>query len=245
MIDDRYTAEDLRGTLRALATRWRWLLEALDDAERAAVEPMLAATAAVVGAAEPTLDAIHAAAIALDRDAQRDAVESSERLLSDAGRAAPTRPQSGVVAGLFASGGGVPKSPIDVAEVGRRGVDGDRQATRKHHGRVSQALCLWSAEVIEALAAEGHPIAPGNAGENVLVRGIDWSALRPGVRLHLGADVVAEVSGWALPCAKNARWFADGDFRRIDPDLRPGSSRAYASVLGGGVVRTGDAVLTS
>lgn len=245
MIDDRYTADDLRGTLRALATRWRWLLEGLDDAERAAAAPMLAATATAVGAVEPTLHAIDEAATALAPEARREAVEATEQLLTDAGRAVPIRAQRGVVAGLFASGGGVPKAPIDEAVVGRRGVDGDRQATRKHHGRVSQALCLWSAEVIATLAAEGHPIGPGNAGENVLVRGIDWPALRPGVRLHLGADVVAEVSGWALPCAKNARWFADGDFRRIDPDRRPGSSRAYAAVLIGGVVRTGDAVVTS
>ena len=66
---------------------------------------------------------------------------------------------------------------------------------------------------------------PGTAGENVLVAGVDWATLRPGVRLRVGT-VLAEVSGWALPCKKNAQWFVDGDFRRIDPDLRPGWSRA-------------------
>jgi MOSC domain-containing protein YiiM len=175
-----------------------------------------------------------------------DAVHATEHAFVDAGRAlaalgVPER-QAGSVVGLFASGGGVPKSAIDEAVIGRRGVAGDRQATRRHHGRVSQALCLWSVEVLDALRAEGHPIEPGSAGENVLVAGVDWASLRPGVRLRIGT-ALAEVSGWALPCTKNAPWFADGDFRRIDPDLRPGSSRAYATVVEDGVARVGDGVV--
>ena len=55
----------------------------------------------------------------------------------------------------------MPKQAVDSAEVGLGGHDGDRQRTRKHHGRPWQALCLWSSEVIADLAAEGHPIGPG------------------------------------------------------------------------------------
>lgn len=244
MIEDRYTADDLGGTLRALAVRWRWLLDALDDAERVAVEPFLRRTAAAVGTSGTDLAALAAGAAAVLPEAQRDVVEATEALLSEAGRAVPVPTQHGTVVGLFASDGGVPKLPIERASVGRRGVEGDRQATRKHHGRVSQALCLWSAEVLDGLAADGHPIAPGSVGENVLVRGIDWSKLRPGVRVHAGS-VVAELSGWAYPCVKNARWFVDRDFKRIDPDLHPGLARAYATVLEGGEIRAGDPVVTS
>jgi MOSC domain-containing protein YiiM len=241
VIDDRYTAADLRGTLRALAVRWRWLLEPLTPAERAAVEPILLATAEAVGSPSSELDAIAAAAECLPPDRQRDVVERTEELLSAAGRAAPIAPQSGTVVGVFASDGGVPKLPIDRAVVGRRGVAGDRQAARKHHGRVSQALCIWSAEVVEALADEGHPIGPGRAGENVLVRGLEWSLMRPGVRLQLG-PVLAELTGFALPCKKNAPWFSGGDFHRMDPDRQPGWSRAYASVVVGGELAVGDPV---
>ena len=241
MIDDRYTAEDLRGTLRALGVRWRWLLRELTAEELERVRPALRATAAAVGAPSTDPDDLGAAAAALPPEAQREAVERTEALLSEAGRAATIAPQVGTVVGLFVSDGGVPKSPIERADIGRRGVAGDRQATRKHHGRVSQALCIWSSEVVDALAAEGHPIGPGRAGENVLVRGIDWRALRPGVRLEIGT-AVAELSGWALPCKKNAGWFLDGNFRRIDPDLRPGWSRAYATVIQGGAAAVGDRV---
>lgn len=155
---------------------------------------------------------------------------------------AGTPTQTGTVIQVSVSEGRVPKRPVAEAEVGPRGLVGDRQATRQHHGRAWQALCLWSLEVIEVLRAEGHPIDPGSAGENVTVSGIDWSRLRPGTRLRIG-EVLAEVSAWAQPCTKNARWFADGDFRRVDHDRHPGTSRAYAWVRVPGRVRPGDPVV--
>ncbi|HKY75865.1 MAG TPA: MOSC domain-containing protein, partial [Acidimicrobiia bacterium] len=148
----------------------------------------------------------------------------------------------GVVAQLSASDGGVPKRAVTVAEVGDRGLIGDRQADRRNHGRPLQALCLWSTEVIEGLQAEGHPIQAGAAGENVTISGVEWTTLRTGVQLLIG-DVLAEVSAYATPCAKNAGWFADRDFRRIDADRHPGWSRVYAWVREPGTIRPGDAVV--
>jgi len=177
----------------------------------------------------------------------RHAVHDATHHLSDVGRGlhlmgagAPT--QVGVVAQVNASDGGVPKKPIEVAEVGDRGLVGDRQAARQHHGRPLQALCLWSTEVIDALRAEGHPIEPGAAGENVTLSDIDWSTIRPGTQLLVG-DVLAEISAWATPCKKNAQWFADRDFRRMDHDRHPGWSRAYAWVREPGTIRQGDPVV--
>jgi MOSC domain-containing protein YiiM len=178
----------------------------------------------------------------------RHAVHDSSHHLADVARGLHTlgagAPRStGVVAGLFASGGGVPKQPIDVAVVGYRGVEGDRQAERQHHGRVWQALSLWSADVVERLAEEGHPIAPGDAGENVSVAGVNWPSLRPGTRIAIGDDVLVEVSAYATPCKKNKGWFLDGDFNRMNHDREPGVSRVYASVLRDGVIRPNDPVI--
>jgi MOSC domain-containing protein YiiM len=176
------------------------------------------------------------------------AVHDATHHLSDAGRvlralgAIDGVGATGTVAGLFASGGGVPKAPIREAAIGYRGVDGDRQAARQHHGRVWQALCLWSADVIGELRTEGHRVAPGRAGENVTIDGLDWNLARPGVRLAIG-PVRCEVTAYALPCAKNAQWFVDRDFSRMEHERHPGSSRVYASVLRDGVVRPGDAVV--
>jgi hypothetical protein len=178
----------------------------------------------------------------------RHSVHDASHHLSDAGRvlraldALDGVGARGEVAGLFASGGGVPKHSIDEALIGARGVAGDRQAERQHHGRVWQALCLWSADVVDALRAEGHPIEPGRAGENVSVRGLDWTLVRPGVRMAIG-DVLAEVSAYSAPCKKNAEWFTGGNFRRMGHDGYPGSSRVYASVLRDGAVRAGDGVV--
>jgi MOSC domain-containing protein YiiM len=133
---------------------------------------------------------------------------------------------------------------VPQAIVGYRGVDGDRQATRKHHGRVWQAICLWSTEVIDTLAAEGHPVAPGFAGENFTLSGIDWATLRPGARLEIGGrdGVVLETTAWATPCKTLNDVFTNRDFRRIDVLRDPGASRLYAKVLRDGVVRAGDPV---
>ena len=149
----------------------------------------------------------------------------------------------GIVHRIHVSDGGVPKLPVDGAEIGVRGVVGDRQRNRKYHGAPWQALCLWSLEVIEELQAEGHPIQPGFAGENLTISGLDWAAMVPGVRLQIGPSVLAEVTAYAIPCKHNAPWFRDRDFLRMSNDRHPGSSRIYASVSVGGRVVPGDAVV--
>jgi MOSC domain-containing protein YiiM len=177
----------------------------------------------------------------------RHVIHAGVHHLREAGRAlhllgAGAPAQEGSVAQLNLSDGGVPKLPVDEVEVNERGVVGDRQATRKHHGKPMQALCLWSTEVIDALVAEGHPVRPGAAGENVTVTGIDWSTLRTGVQLLLG-EVLVEVSAYAEPCKKTAACFTGGDFRRMQHDRHPGTSRVYAWVLEPGRIRIGDPVV--
>ena len=151
--------------------------------------------------------------------------------------------QTGSVAQLNIGSGGVPKNPVAEAEVTVAGMTGDHHNDRVHHGRGFQALCLYSKDVIEALNAEGHPIYPGAAGENITVEGIDWTTLRPGTVISIGDDVTIELSSYATPCAKNAAWFADREFRRMLHDTNPGWSRIYATVLAPGRVRTGDQVV--
>ena len=152
--------------------------------------------------------------------------------------------QTGSVAQLNTSGGGgVPKLPVDEADVGFRGLAGDHQDDGVHHGRPFQAVCLYGLDVIEALQAEGHPIRPRSVGENVTVAGLAWPTLRPGARVAIGDDLLLELSSYAIPCAKNAPWFTGGDFRRMAQDRHPGWSRIYGTVLRPGTVHTGDTVV--
>ncbi|HEY3834308.1 MAG TPA: MOSC domain-containing protein [Acidimicrobiia bacterium] len=167
--------------------------------------------------------------------------------LQDVGRGlhalgAGTPSHAGTVVQINVSDGGVPKRPVDAVAVGYRGLEHDRQRSRRHHGRVWQALCLYSTEAIARFQAEGHPIEWGSAGENFTVEGIDWAAVRPGTRLRIG-DVLAEISLPALPCGHNARWFTDGDFNHMHHERDYTRTRWYARVLEDGTVRTGDKVL--
>ena len=140
------------------------------------------------------------------------------------------------------SNGGVPKRPIERAVIGALGVEGDRQANTEHHGGPERALCLFSLERIEALQAEGHPIGPGDAGENITITGLDWDAVAPGSRLRLGEAVLIEITRYTAPCYKIEANFAGGDFNRINQKTNPGWSRAYAKVIEGGALLPGDTV---
>jgi MOSC domain-containing protein YiiM len=149
---------------------------------------------------------------------------------------------TGRVHHINVSRGGVPKLPLLEATVGELGLEGDSVANPDIHGGPERAVCVYSLERIEALAAEGHPIAPGTAGENLTVAGIDWTLVRPGMRLSLGADVVLEITRFTTPCTTIRGSFRDRDSNRIHQNLHPGWSRAYARVVAGGRIRTGDPV---
>lgn len=143
---------------------------------------------------------------------------------------------------ISVSDGGVPKLPVPEARITVQGVAGDRQRSLKYHGGVDRAVCLYALEVIEALRAEGHAVAPGSCGENLTLSGLDWARLKPGDRLRIGTDVRLEVMSYTDPCKQNARWFVDGDFLRISQKKHHGWSRLYARVLAEGMVRPGDEV---
>src|SRR5918911_5547890 len=99
----------------------------------------------------------------------------------------------GYIFQLNCSDGGVPKRPVREAELTTTGLTCDRQEHLDIHGGPERALCLYSLERIAQLQDEGHPIFPGSIGENVTVAGLDWSQLKPGIRLALGDEVVIEI----------------------------------------------------
>lgn len=148
---------------------------------------------------------------------------------------------NGSLVQVNSSSGGLPKTPLASATVTATGLGDDVQKSRKHHGAPFQALCLFSAEVVDEFASDGHPISYGSAGENLTLRGIDWAALRSGLHVTVG-DVVGRLTFPATPCAQNRPWFSDGDFQRLSHDRFPSQSRWYAMVVRGGTVAPGDAI---
>ena len=147
----------------------------------------------------------------------------------------------GRIAQLSVSPSGVPKLPVLEASVTRLGLEGDAHRY-EHHGGPERAVCLFSLEMIDALALEGHTIEPGTIGENVTVEGIDWSLVTPGVQFRLGDEVVLEVTRYTSPCYKIAPVFLGGEYSRVSQKRNPGWSRVYTRVLVEGALRTGDPV---
>lgn len=150
----------------------------------------------------------------------------------------------GTIVQVSISAGGVPKVAVPEGEAGELGIAGDGHDNALLHGGPQRALCLFAAERIEAMQAEGHPIGFGSTGENITTRGLDWDLVVPGVRFQLGEDVLIEVTRYTTPCRTNERWFLNGDIMRMDQQLHPGWSRVYARVLQGGTIRPGDAIET-
>ena len=143
---------------------------------------------------------------------------------------------------LNLSNGGVPKLAVREAVLTPGGLEGDRQRNLRYHGGPDRALCLFALERVLELQAEGHPVFPGSAGENLTLVGLEWSLLIPGARLALGEEALVEVTSYTAPCKTIAASFHGGDFKRISQKLRPGHSRLYARVLHPGRLNVGDHV---
>jgi len=158
----------------------------------------------------------------------------------------PFEPMLGRIESLHASAGGAPKPEIPHAIVDAGGIVGDSQDNRRNHGRPWQALCCYSSDLLEVLRGEGHPIVAGGAGENLTISGVDWGRMRGGLTITIGsgADAVRlRTSSPAAPCHKIGDCFTERSWDRIDHDEHPGWARWYTSVLDGGAIEPGAAVL--
>jgi len=148
----------------------------------------------------------------------------------------------GRVVQVNTSRGGVPKLPTAEARVDRLWLVGDRHNDSLSHGGPLAAVSLLGVEVIARVAAEGHPIAPGTAGENVTTEGIEWGALPIGTRAAIGRELVVELTKHVAPCKTIAHNFSDGRFVRLSAKLHTLDTRLYASVVREGTIRPGDEI---
>ena len=147
----------------------------------------------------------------------------------------------GRVVSVNVSPGGVPKRPVASAWVGLLGLDTDAHAEPPPtHGGPDQAVCLYSVEAIERVAADGHEAFPGAYGENLTLQGIDWGSLGAGDILAIGEDgLTLELTKYASPCQTIAHWFVERRIARISFTVHPEDSRWYARVLAEGRVAPG------
>lgn len=138
----------------------------------------------------------------------------------------------GRLLGIFTSNGGVPKLPIESAQIDFNGIIGDSCNNKKHHGGPMKAICVLENELLLKLQSEGHPIQAGTTGENILVEGYN---LEIGKVFDVG-EVRLEVVSDATPCWKIADSFTDRDYSRMSNEKHPSDTRWYCKVLNPGKI---------
>lgn len=135
------------------------------------------------------------------------------------------------------------------------GVVGDAHAGRsvKHRSRVRadpsqpnlRQVHLLHAELFDELAQAGFDVGPADLGENVTTHGIDLLGLPRGARLHLGDEVVLEVTGLRSPC-QQVNDFRSGLVKRlVVPDGEGGVVRKIgimSVVARGGTLTVDDGI---
>ena len=111
------------------------------------------------------------------------------------------------------------------------GIEGDRKG-----GTGERHVNVMAAETLEQMRAEGFKTGPGEMGEQLVVRGIDVAALKPGDRLRLGTEVVLETVKPRTGCLR----FTQIQGRPLTETK--GRLGMMMTVVAGGVVRVGDPV---
>jgi len=124
---------------------------------------------------------------------------------------------------------------------GNLGLEGDAVVNKKHHGGPDQAVYVYGADDYAWWSAElGFDLEPGTFGDNLTVSNLEASDLNIGDRLHIGDQVVLEISAARIPCATLAARMDDSTFvKRFRHAERPG---IYCRVIQGGAIDAGDGV---
>jgi MOSC domain-containing protein YiiM len=135
------------------------------------------------------------------------------------------------VVAVSISAGGIPKLPQDSAWAAHDGLVGDGRNHAKHI-RPDRAVSLFDLEILEQLVAEGFPLTPGAAGENLTVADLHVQHMAPGTLLQIG-DVLLKLEQPRKPC-----YVLDA----IDPRLKDaivGRCGYLASVVREGIIAPG------
>lgn len=136
---------------------------------------------------------------------------------------------------------GINKHPVSHAVmVDSAGLVGDAICNRKHHGGVDQAVYLEGSLDLDWWKVElGIELPPGSFGENLVIEGLENASLAIGDRLAIG-DVLLEITSARIPCATFAAKM--GDPLMVKRYTKAERHGAYARVLAGGMLETGDDV---
>ena len=131
------------------------------------------------------------------------------------------------------------------------GVEGDAHCgARDQHIHLNtpdappnlRQLHLFPGELMDALAAQGFPLAPGAIGENVVTRGLDLLALPLDAQIAFPSGARVRLTGRRTPCRLVDR-LGKGLMRALGGDGAWGErpiAGVMAVVLAGGEIAVGD-----
>lgn len=124
---------------------------------------------------------------------------------------------------------GTQKQPVESAElVADWGIRGDA-----HAGHWHRQVSLLSADRIDAFRARGADVQSGAFGENLVVRGFDFSALHVGT-LFTSGDVLLELTQVGKECHQHC-----AIYQAVGDCIMPREG-VFARVVRGGILRAGD-----
>jgi MOSC domain-containing protein YiiM len=138
------------------------------------------------------------------------------------------------------------------------GVDGDAHegTTVQHRSRVAvdpsqpnlRQVHLIHQELFGELSGKGFGVGAGDLGENIVTAGIDLLQLPTDALLHIGSEVVVQVTGLRNPCRQIDRFQRGLMGALVDRDEQGQVIRKagiMSVVIAGGIVKPGDRVMVT
>ena len=127
---------------------------------------------------------------------------------------------------------GTKKVPVPTATLcAGFGIRGDA-----HAGPGTRQVSLMSWESIQAFNARGKTCAPGDFAENICVAGLDFSRIRPGMRMRLGQTAELEVTRIGKECHRPCAIAQEAGVCIMPQE------GIFCRVISGGMIRAGDDV---
>lgn len=125
--------------------------------------------------------------------------------------------------------------PLQTANlITNHGIEGDAKAGLGKTRQVNLIPTDW----LEMMAAKGYKTGPGDFGEQLIVDGITFDEMTPGMQLRIGDEAVLELTKSRTGCERMEA--AQG--RKVDIAIREAGLGYLAQVIQGGVIKVGDAI---
>jgi MOSC domain-containing protein YiiM len=125
---------------------------------------------------------------------------------------------------------GVPKEPCG------EGVFIEDYGLEKDAQGIARQVSLLAEASIAKMQGHGIDLKPGDFAENLTIGGMELFSLPVGTRLKVGGEVILEISQIGKTCHSGC-----AIFKAVGSCIMP-KEGVFARVIGGGKIRTGDAV---